>query len=180
MDLNGFIDYLKGHGLEDEQFTVEIDGGEDEACFSGEKYVYYECVVFVGEDDIHSAYQTPYVSEGDLFLSYKDMRISVNFRRIRTFLAPGFEKLYDHSNLDEAPPMAKEVIEEEGGRAMLSEYGLKQGGKYYCHLHYDHYLVDGPEGPVTRTNAILWISDREFVDGEPQVRLTPGYQGWTY
>lgn len=180
MELNAFIAYLKAEGLEDEQFVIELDGGDDEACFSGENYLYYECVVFTGEDDIHSAYQTPHISEGDLDILYKDKRVEVNFRKIRTFLAVGYEQLYDHSNLKEAPPFVKEIVEEESGRAMLAEYGLKRGVKYWCHLHYDHYYINSKDGPQERTNAILWISDREFIDGEPQVRLTPGYQGWTY
>ena len=180
MERHGFFSYLKEKGLDSTPFTATVSGETKKGCFSGKEYVHLECVSFTGIGDITSAYMNPHVTEEPFLLFYDGVTVELTYRSVRLYLGREYQNFYDHTNAEEAPPVVRDMLSDETAQALAAEYGLREGVNYHCMLSYEYYMVDGEDGPAERSNTVLWISDKPFVNGKPQREVTPEYRGWTY
>jgi hypothetical protein len=178
MDKREFYEFLKEKGLENKEMTIKFSGNEVQAV-SKEKYVFFEVVKFIGEEDIKSSHFTPWHPEETFFILYNDVKVEVDFRDIRTYIEETYKQLYTKKDVSKAPEFVRDDLKERP-QVLVCEYGLQSGKIYYAKFNTDHFYVNGPDGPKQRTNIVIWISDKPFKDGKPQMPLTPMYSGWSY
>jgi hypothetical protein len=166
MSFDEFRDYLKHEAID--EFEAVSDGKESPAPVTGNKYVYIQIVTYCGGDDVMSSYRT-WNSDDVFFMVYNNIRIKLNRNNVRTFI-------------EETGSFSGKDI--ESGRMLPSiEYGLVKNKKYYAKVSSEEYHLppDRESGePKKRTNHVLWISNKPFKNGKPQVELTPLYKGWSY
>jgi hypothetical protein len=173
-------EFLKAHPV-GEPFTVQVDGKEES--FLGKvRSAYFEWVYGKQEGGKLTSYSVAYRSEPEIQLTSGSQRASLRPSRVRTHLAPALERDYRATDRD-APDAVRERLEKEPGPVHVAEYRLEAGKTYFALVHEDSYHLP-PQGPGQRprraTKLVLWLSDKPFADGKPQVEITPGYKGWTY
>jgi hypothetical protein len=181
MEFQDFVAQMKGI----ESFDIAIEGKRAASYYTGKKYVHYETVAFFGADDIKATRRILYHTEEDITVRYKNITVTAGYRRIRTSLAPTFEKTYTRDDLvspgtDGEKALLGILEEEKVPAVLLSEFGLEPGKKYYGHIKTESYHLP-PRGPGAkperRENRVLVISDRPLPN---DTGLTPLYQGWSY
>jgi len=181
MNIDEFYYYLKDRGLDTKTFLIKVDGEENAAYHSKEKFVYFEEVIFFGTPDIKATYYNPIHTENTFYLLYNNIKIKVNYRDIRTYLTESYEKIFTSANLNNTRNDIKELLTNETEKVMVCEYGLKKGVKYHALFNIEYYNVPGKEDDIEeRKNIVLWISDKSFKNGKPQEDITPLYKGWSY
>ncbi len=147
---------------------VTFDGDDISITPTGNKYVFIQIVTYCGEIDVLSSYRT-WNSDNDFVMLYKNLRVTLSTRSVRTFIAK-----------------TGSFIQKEGGdeRSLPSdEFGLIKNKKYYVKITQENYHLppDRESGkPRKGTSHVLWISDKPFLKGRPQVGLTPMYKNWSY
>jgi hypothetical protein len=167
ISFNEFMDQLVKEGID--EFEVTLDGQEIESPVTGNKYVFNQIITYCGEDgDLLSSHRT-WNSEEDFILVYKELRITLNRSKVRTFIEE--TGTFEHKD-------------EDDGRILPSvEYGLVKNKKYYAKFSAEEYHLppDRESGkPQKRINHVIWISSRPYRNGKPRVELTPLYKGWSY
>lgn len=180
LNKHDFFKYIKEKDLENSVIEITVKGEEKESFRSKNKYVYFEDVVYFGKNDIKSEFYNPWIVKDHFILIFNDVKIRVNFRDIRTFLSESYKKTYLKHKRMTAPEDIKEFLKNKAKKVLVCEYGLKKGQKYYAIFHIDHYYINGENGPEERTNPVIWITDKPFLNGKPQIDITPAYKGWTY
>jgi hypothetical protein len=181
MEFRDFLDRMSARA----GFEVTIEGAPQTSFFTGKSYVHYETVAYFGQEDIRSTWRNLYHTEHDFTLRHGDTAVTLDFRRMRTSLAPADEKTYTKEMLgapkSDAEKSILAMLDEEGVPAvMIAEFGLVAGKKYYARVRTESYHLppEGPGGrPKRKENRVLLVSDRPLTG---DVRLTPLYRNWSY
>ena len=184
IELRDFYDYLKDNNKEKDPFEVVFIGDAEESPESKKEYIYFEVVLYYGEDVLEGTYRTLYNREGNFIFTYDDKyNVKIRWRKLRPYIADIWEKEFTKDNLDTAPAGVKNVFtKKEVKKAKLVEVGIEKGKKYYAMFKQESYSLpptrDGK--PKRKTNLVLMISDKPFKDRKPQTELSPLFKGWTY
>lgn len=181
MEPHEFIDLMKDSG----GFEVTVDGTPQKSFFTGKTYVHYETVAYFGEDDIKSTRRILYHTEKGFTVRHRNTVMAVDFRRIRTSIAPSFEKTYTKSgNYAPGSEAEKSILamldQEKVPAVMIAEFGLEAGKKYYARVKTESYHLPPrePDGrPQKKENRVLVISSSQLPN---DIELTPLYQSWSY
>jgi len=181
MEYRDFIEQMKGS----EGFEVTAEGAPQQSFFTGKSYVHYETVAFIGKEDIRSVRRNLYHTEQEFTLRHGDTAVTVDFRGIRTGLAPSFEKTYAKAGVKAPASESEKAIlamcdEERVPAVMIVEFGLEAGKTYYARVRTETYHLPpaGPGGrPQRKENKVLLISSRPLPNDIP---LTPLYRDWSY
>lgn len=151
-----------------DEFEIYVDGTEISAPVTDHKCIFVQVITFCGEDDIKSSYRT-WNSDNEFYIVFKNYRVEVDRVRIRTFIE-------ETGTFNSKDP--------DDGRMLPSvEYGLIKGKKYYAVFSSEEYHLPpvGENGkPQKKFNHVIWISSKPFINGKPQVELTPLYKNWQY
>ena len=180
MDFDAFAREMAGQG----DFTVTVEGKPSLSFHTGRRYAHYETVILFGDDKEASSYQILYHTEHDIVLKQGDRFVAVSWRRMRTRLAPSYEKKLERSDLasgtDARSRSLLAILDHESvSSALLVEYGLEVGRAYHAMIATEYYHLPpaGPEGPRRRANRVIILSDSPLPN---ESRSTPLYRGWRY
>lgn len=180
VDFESFAGEMADQG----DFTVTVEGKPALSFYTGRRYAHYEAVILFGDDKEASSYQILYHTEHDVMLRQGGRLVAVPWRRMRTRLAPSYEKRLERSDLasgaDERSRSLSAILDHEGvSGALLVEYGLEVGRVYHAMIgtEYYHLPPDGPEGPRRRANRVFILSDSPLPN---ENKSTPLYRGWRY
>jgi hypothetical protein len=181
MEFRDFIERMK----ESDGFEVTVEGAPQKSFFTGRSYALYETVAFFGREDIRSTHRILYHTEQELTLRHGDMAVTVDFRSVRTGLAPSYEQTYTKAGMKTPGTEAEKAIrsmldEEQVPAVMIAEFGLEAGRVYYARVRTESYHLPpvGVSGrPQRRENRVLLISNRPLPNDLP---LTPLYRDWRY
>jgi hypothetical protein len=109
--------------------------------------------------------------------------IAVHTTDLRLYLPPLQTSTFRPGEAAAAPALVREALLQEGGPVTLEVYALRASTPYHVRVAVETYHLppDGPEGrPETASHAVLWVSDRPFVQGRPSRPLTPAGMQHTY
>jgi hypothetical protein len=181
MECNEFIERMK----DSTGFEVTVEGAQQKSFFTGKNYVHYETVAYFGQDNIRSTLRILYHTEGSFTVRHGKMAVAVDFSRVRTCLAPSFEKTFTKDTINapgsEAEKSIMALLEEETAPAVIiAEFGLEVGKKYFARVKTERYHLPPREPggkPQKRENRVLLLSGSPLPN---DIELTPLYRSWSY
>ena len=161
-------------------FELKIVGDGEETFLGHARAGYWEWIYGERESGKLTTYSVGYHSEKPFQIEVEKRRFTVSPRKIRAFLAPSLEQEFGPKDAS-TPEGLKEEIRKSGKPVAVAEYRLEIGKTYFGLAHTEHMKLP-PQGegrpPSGVKRAVLWISDRPFVEGRPPGELTPVYRGW--
>ncbi len=184
IELRDFYEYLKDNNKEKEPFEIVFIGDGEKSLESKKEYIYFEVVLYYGEDVLEGTYRILYNREGDFTFAYDDKyNVNIRWRKLRPYIADIWEKEFSRDDSDTAPPSVKNVFKKKGvKKAKLVEVGIEKDKKYYAMFKQESYYLPPTRGgkPKRKTNLVLMVSDKPFKDKKPQTELSPLFKEWTY
>jgi hypothetical protein len=164
-------------------FTLSLDGETQQSFLSESECVYWEWVYGVVRNGNWVVTSRGYQSNLTIQATTKQGTFELTTPRMRTFLKPSWEKVFDKKHKAEAPEAVRPMIDDEDSPITVVEYCLKKNTGYHARIKSESGLLppSKPNGPPReRKHVVLVVSDRPFKDGRPQGEVTPAYRGWKY
>lgn len=165
----------------DKPFEVTVESGGMESRFSHSRCAYWEWLYADREKGKLSVWSSPYSSEAPLTLVAGGKRVVLSFRSMRAFLEPSFEHEFKAGDADVPDVVAKAMVKDGVASKYVAEWCVAVGKTYTAAAHDDEFEGPGEGDTIeTRTNRVLYVSDRAIVRGRPMGEMTPAYRDWTY
>lgn len=165
------------------QLKITVDGEIGESALSKTKCVYFEASTLLYKNGQLVGNTTSFGSDNDIFMIIeKKAKVRVSVNKMRTYLKPVYKKEF---TIDEITDEERKTRFAKSGYEKIAdiEFILQKDKKYYAMFGEESYHLppDRRGGqPRRATNTVIWISDKEYKDGKPQVEITPHYKGWKY
>ncbi len=168
------------------QLEITVDGEDIESPYGELKCVYFESGILWYEKEneknfsrYSSGRTQPSEQEFYIMVAKHMIKIKPN-SELRLFIPPTFQKEFKKEN---APDFVNKEMFDRYSLMREMDYCLQNGKKYYILIRSEDYEYGAPDKSGNRghgTLTFIQISDKEFINGKPQVEETPTYRGWVY
>ncbi|MHA1309985.1 MAG: hypothetical protein ACTSQO_03565 [Candidatus Helarchaeota archaeon] len=163
-------------------YRAVISGTIQKSPITHTKCIYFESAILLSKNDKIIGSIPLEHSTTDLFVQIKFNGFKISVNKIRTYLTPFYyEKLTQYDDLDS---FKRNLFQQYDVDYIIeAEYLLQNFYHYHVLVNEEFYHLPPPnenEKPIKAKNTVLWISDKIFIDGKPQIELTPYYSDWSY
>lgn len=185
--------FLAENDMAFKQLKIKVSGNDLKSFYGKLDCVYSESLTGyydkqnANNSNKPSVYTTGFSSQDEFYMIIEDAyKVKVEpASTLRLFMLPAFEKQFDKSSAPTEEDKKRLIEEEQYGVTVGKQldYCLQKNKQYYLLIRQDQveYGPPTPDGDRSSRQIIfLYVSDREFVDGQPQVDPTSTFQGWTY